>query len=82
MLIVNNRKDRKMLDFTKTKTIKAHQVWPGMILIGLETRGRVQNIDPQNQNPDGSTWRKLVFSDGFEPTSFDDETDVEILDEL
>ena len=49
---------------------------------GLETRGRVQNIDHQNQNPDGTGWRKFVFADGFQPTSFDDETDVEILDEL
>tara|TARA_R110000787_G_scaffold84612_1_gene181258 strand:+ start:1165 stop:1380 length:216 start_codon:yes stop_codon:yes gene_type:complete len=71
-----------MLDFTKTKTIKAHQVWPGMILIGLEARGRVQDIEHQKDNPDGSRWRKLVFADGFEPTSFNDETIIVILDEF
>jgi hypothetical protein len=71
-----------MLDFTKTKTIKAHQVWPGMIIVGLELRGRVQDIEHQNQNPDGTQWRKLMFADGFEPTSFDDETNVTIVDEL
>jgi len=71
-----------MLDFTKTKTIKANQVWPGMILIRLETRGRVQEIEHQKDNPDGSGWRKLVFADGFEPISFDDDTNVIIVDEV
>ena len=71
-----------MLDFTKTKTIKAHQIWPGMIIVGLETRGRVQDIEHQKQNPNGSQWRKFNFADGFEPTSFDDDTNVVIVNEL
>lgn len=71
-----------MLDFTKTKTIKAHQVWPGMLIVGLETRGRVQDVEHQNPNPNGTHWRKFNFADGFEPTSFDDDTNVIIVDEV
>lgn len=66
----------------ETLSIEAGKIWPGMILIGFEHRGRVQDVCWQKNNPDNSTWLKIEFTDKFEGISFDSDTMVKIRQEV
>lgn len=71
----------------KTTQIKAHQIWPGMIIEKIGTygfceRGRVQDVEYIATLNDGSSSLNLCFADGFEPTTINSDATIYIRQEV
>ena len=75
------------VDKMKKTQIKAHQVWPGMIIekignYGFCERGRVQDVEYVATLDNGSSSLKLCFADGLEPTPINSDTTIYIRKEV
>lgn len=67
---------------TKTRTIKARQLWPGMILASQQFKGRIHDVGSRGLTPWGEeklyvTWAGFAVEETFLAHS-----DVKILDEI
>tara|TARA_R110000803_G_scaffold34612_1_gene75453 strand:- start:253 stop:678 length:426 start_codon:yes stop_codon:yes gene_type:complete len=67
-----------MIDFGNTVKTTAGNIWPGMILIGHEHRGRVADIIGRATTPWGVERVEILFNDGFESLLMDETETVTV----